>query len=202
MDRLCIATDFAAEKHKYQRRKDSDGTPYINHPIGVAKLISTVGQISDPDILIAGLLHDTVEDTKTTFEEIEEQFGQNVADIVKEVTDDKNLPKVERKRLQVINAPKKSVGAKIVKLADKLYNMRDLLTNHPPGWSAEYIQGSFVWVYFIVSGMRGTNPGLEAELDKLFHSQFMLDGILYNTMPSFDQDTLDGWLDRYYKLCE
>ena len=101
MDRLVAATDFAARKHKDQRRKDSEQTPYINHPIGVAQILSKEGSVTDVDVLIGALLHDTVEDTECSFEEIEEQFGSRVRSIVAEVTDDKNLEKMERKRLQV-----------------------------------------------------------------------------------------------------
>ena len=101
MDRLVAATDFAARKHKDQRRKDSDQTPYINHPIGVAQILSKEGSVTDVDVLIGALLHDTVEDTECTFEEIEKEFGSRVKSIVAEVTDDKNLEKMERKRLQV-----------------------------------------------------------------------------------------------------
>ena len=95
------ATDFAARKHKDQRRKDAEQTPYINHPIGVAQILSKEGSVTDVDVLIGALLHDTVEDTECTFEEIEELFGSRVRNIVAEVTDDKNLEKMERKRLQV-----------------------------------------------------------------------------------------------------
>ena len=101
MDRLVAATDFAARKHKDQRRKDAEQTPYINHPIGVAQILSKEGSVTDVDVLIGALLHDTVEDTECTFEEIEELFGSRVRNIVAEVTDDKNLEKMERKRLQV-----------------------------------------------------------------------------------------------------
>ncbi|NXI75341.1 MESH1 pyrophosphohydrolase, partial [Rhipidura dahli] len=105
--RLLEAVDFAARKHKEQRRKDPEGTPYINHPI--------------------------VEDTDTTFSEIEEWFGVEVRRVVEEVTDDKTLPKAERKRLQVERAPVCSRRAKLVKLADKLYNLRDLNRCTPQG---------------------------------------------------------------------
>ena len=101
MDRLVAATDFAARKHKDQRRKDADKTPYINHPIGVAQILSKEGSVTDVDVLIGALLHDTVEDTECSFEEIENEFGPRVKSIVAEVTDDKNLEKMERKRLQV-----------------------------------------------------------------------------------------------------
>ncbi|KAJ9575166.1 hypothetical protein L9F63_025884 [Diploptera punctata] len=139
----CI--NFAAIKHKNQRRKDPEQTPYINHPIGVAKILTEEGNVQDVNIIQAALLHDTVEDTETSFEEIEDEFGSTVCQIVKEVTDDKTLPKAERKRLQIEHAPASSPGAKLVKLADKLYNLRDLERVPPQGWSAERVQEYFNW---------------------------------------------------------
>ena len=125
------------------------------------------GGIDDPIVLQAALLHDTVEDTDTTLDEIEEHFGKAVRDVVAEVTDDKNLPKAERKRLQVVNAPKKSPRAKLVKLADKLYNLRDLLRLPPADWSEARQQEYFVWASNVVYGLKGTNEKLEAELAKV-----------------------------------
>ncbi|XP_064373850.1 guanosine-3',5'-bis(diphosphate) 3'-pyrophosphohydrolase MESH1 isoform X1 [Dromaius novaehollandiae] len=124
--RLLEAADFAAEKHKAQRRKDPEGTPYINHPLGVARILAQEAGVTDIVVLQAALLHDTVEDTDTTFSEIEERFGEEVRRVVEEVTDDKTLPKAERKRLQIEHAPGCSRRAKLVKLADKLHNLRDI----------------------------------------------------------------------------
>ena len=112
----------------------------------------------------AALLHDTVEDTETTLDEIEEHFGQAVSKVVNEVTDDKSLPKAERKRLQVVNAPHKSHQAKLVKLADKLYNLRDLERLPPEDWSETRVQEYFIWSSKVVHGCRGTNEKLEAKL--------------------------------------
>ncbi|XP_049761589.1 guanosine-3',5'-bis(diphosphate) 3'-pyrophosphohydrolase MESH1 isoform X1 [Elephas maximus indicus] len=123
---LMEAADFAARKHRQQRRKDPEETPYINHPIGVARILTHEAGITDIVVLQAALLHDTVEDTDTTLDEVELHFGAQVRRLVEEVTDDKTLPKLERKRLQVEQAPHSSPGAKLVKLADKLYNLRDL----------------------------------------------------------------------------
>lgn len=83
----------------------------------------------------AAILHDTVEDTETTFDEIEQEFGVNVKNIVVEVTDDKSLPYSERKRLQIVHAKDSTYQAKLVKLADKLYNLRDLQSCIPDGWT-------------------------------------------------------------------
>ncbi|XP_014333540.1 guanosine-3',5'-bis(diphosphate) 3'-pyrophosphohydrolase MESH1 isoform X3 [Bos mutus] len=130
---LLEAADFAARKHQRQRRKDPEGTPYINHPIGVARILTHEAGITDIVVLQAALLHDTVEDTDTTLDEVELHFGDQVRRLVEEVTDDKTLPKLERKRLQVEHAPQSSPGAKLVKLADKLYNLRDLNRCTPEG---------------------------------------------------------------------
>ncbi|XP_041435981.1 guanosine-3',5'-bis(diphosphate) 3'-pyrophosphohydrolase MESH1-like isoform X2 [Xenopus laevis] len=165
------AANFAAEKHKQQRRKDPEKTPYINHPLGVARILSHEAEITDTAVLQAALLHDTVEDTNTTFAEIELHFGQDVRNIVEEVTDDKTLPKMERKKQQIAHAPHCSHKAKLVKLADKLYNLRDLKRCTPEGWSEERVQEYFQWASEVVRGLRGTNSILEAKLDHLFIDQ-------------------------------
>lgn len=162
------ATNFAAHKHRNQRRKNKEAAPYINHPIEVAHLLIEVGDVISPKALCAALLHDTIEDTETTYEEIKEHFGPDIANIVKEVTDDKSLDKVQRKKLQIENAVKKCHHAKLVKLADKLSNLRSLLTDPPKDWSPSIIEGYFIWAYKVVAGLRNTNSGLETELDKVF----------------------------------
>ncbi|XP_076544757.1 metazoan SpoT homolog-1 isoform X1 [Osmia lignaria lignaria] len=167
--------NFAAIKHKDQRRKDSEGTPYVNHVIGVANILIQEGNVHDPVVILSALLHDTVEDTNTTFEEIEAQFGTEVCNVVKEVTDDKSLPKQERKRLQIENAPKNSHKAKLVKLADKLYNLRDLEKNPPVGWSPERIKEYFKWAKAVIDGCRKTNSNLETELDKIYANRIARD---------------------------
>ncbi|NXH62043.1 MESH1 pyrophosphohydrolase, partial [Rhabdornis inornatus] len=161
MARLLEAVDFAARKHKEQRRLDPEGTPYINHPI--VPLVPSSPQ--------AALLHDTVEDTDTTFSEIEEWFGAEVRRVVEEVTDDKTLPKMERKRLQIERAPDCSRRAKLVKLADKLHNLRDLNRCTPRGWSAERVQEYFRWAARVVAGLRGTSAALEGALQRLFEER-------------------------------
>ncbi|XP_061886516.1 guanosine-3',5'-bis(diphosphate) 3'-pyrophosphohydrolase MESH1 [Entelurus aequoreus] len=165
---LVETVDFAARKHRKQRRKDEEGTPYINHPIGVARILSHEGGVTDIETLQAALLHDTLEDTDTKPEELETKFGAIVARIVREVTDDKSLPKQERKRLQVEHAPHCSRQAKLVKLADKLYNLRDLNRCTPVGWTAERVQQYFVWASEVVKGLKGTNSTLEDKLEELF----------------------------------
>lgn len=162
--KLLQATDFAARKHRDQRRKGADASPYINHPIAVANLLAAVGGIRDVDILCAGILHDTVEDTATTFAELELAFGARVACIVREVTDDKSLPKFERKRLQIEHGPQLSNAAKCIKLADKTCNVRDILAS-PLDWPMQRKQEYFDWAVAVVAGLRGTNAELEALFD-------------------------------------
>mmetsp|Transcript_49562 Transcript_49562/g.124619 ORF Transcript_49562/g.124619 Transcript_49562/m.124619 type:complete len:218 (-) Transcript_49562:68-721(-) len=193
---LLRTTDFAAVKHKNQRRKDKANTPYINHPVGVATLLSDVGGINDLNILQAALLHDTVEDTETTFEELTKEFGGKVTSIVKDVTDDKTLPKVERKIKQIEHSPHISYEAKCVKLADKLYNLRDILSSPPNGWSPQRCQGYFVWAERVVDGLRGTNKPLEALLDETFSGSFTMDGKSYPALPEGvdKQQFLDNYL--------
>ena len=164
--KILDAASFAAEKHQDQTRK-GNGQPYINHPIEVAKLLAEVGGIYDDDMIIAGLLHDTVEDTDVTFEELEERFGNRATGFVRELTDDKSLPKQERKRLQVEHAPHMTDEAKQIKLADKISNIRDVTENPPEGWSNERRLEYVEWGERVVAGLRGSNPKLERLFDEL-----------------------------------
>ncbi|XP_028298077.1 guanosine-3',5'-bis(diphosphate) 3'-pyrophosphohydrolase MESH1 [Gouania willdenowi] len=165
---LLETVHFAAEKHRNQRRKDPEATPYINHPIGVARILSHEAGITNIEVLQAALLHDTVEDTNTSPAELQHHFGAVVAGIVAEVTDDKSLTKAERKQAQVEHAASSSFNAKLVKLADKLYNLRDLNHCTPVGWSSERVQQYFLWASEVVGGLRGTSAVLEEKLDQLF----------------------------------
>ncbi|XP_076174240.1 metazoan SpoT homolog-1 isoform X1 [Ptiloglossa arizonensis] len=169
----CI--NFSAIKHKSQRRYDAEQTPYINHPIGVANILTEEGKIYDLAVILAAVLHDTVEDTDTTFEEIENEFGSEVCNIVKEVTDDKKLPKEVRKKLQIVNAPKRSYKAKLVILADKLYNLRDLQRSTPIGWSSNRVKEYFKWAKAVIDGCRKTNFSLERELDIIYANRVAQD---------------------------
>jgi guanosine-3',5'-bis(diphosphate) 3'-pyrophosphohydrolase len=166
LNKLVEAASFAARKHTGQRRKGSDAEPYINHPLEVANLLANVGGVEDLDILVGGLLHDTIEDTGTTKEELAKRFGERVAGYVSEVTDDKSLPSAERKQLQIEHAPHLSPGAKQIKLADKISNITDITNNPPADWSVgrrrEYIE----WGEKVVAGLRGANPALEAKFDE------------------------------------
>ncbi|XP_046850828.1 guanosine-3',5'-bis(diphosphate) 3'-pyrophosphohydrolase MESH1-like, partial [Xenia sp. Carnegie-2017] len=144
-------------------------TPYINHPIGVAYILWKEGDVTDIVVLQAAILHDTVEDTDTTFEEIERIFGTEVMNLVKEVTDDKSLPKQERKRLQVEHASASSSKAKLVKLADKLYNLRDLEKATPIEWTEQRVQEYFHWSRRVFQGLKGTNQKLDQELERILN---------------------------------
>jgi guanosine-3',5'-bis(diphosphate) 3'-pyrophosphohydrolase len=162
---LMEATLFAADKHRGQKRKDAQKTPYINHPIYVVNLMAGVGGITDIELLQAGMLHDTVEDTDTSPEEIETRFGYAVRGLVMEVTDDKKLEKQERKRIQIEKAPRLSPRAKVIKLADKIANLTDILTSPPAHWSLERRQQYVDWSNKVIAGCRGHNASLELLYD-------------------------------------
>lgn len=161
--RLLHALDLAAAKHRGQRRKDTEKSPYINHPIAVARLLWECG-VHEEIVLLAGVLHDTIEDTATTHDELASLFGADVADVVAEVTDDKSLPKARRKELQVEHAPHMSRAAKLVKLADKTCNVRDIIDS-PPDWPLERKQQYLVWAKQVVDGLRDASPALAARFD-------------------------------------
>lgn len=162
---------FAAEKHKNQRRKDADASPYINHPLALASVLAVEGCVEDSDVICAALLHDTIEDTNTTAEDLVATFGAKVAAIVLEVTDDKSLEKAVRKEEQVKHAPHISRQAKLVKLADKICNLRDILASPPADWTAVRKSAYFDWAARVVEGLRGVNPSLESIIDGLLARQ-------------------------------
>ena len=161
------ALTFASQKHKDQRRKDPCETPYINHTIEVMVNLWEIGEVNDAEVLAAALLHDTIEDTETSPDEIENHFGERILSLVKEVTDDKNLPKKVRKQLQIENATHKSAYAKQIKLADKLCNVRDIGKSLPIGWSRERQIAYLDWAEAVVKGLRGSNYKLEVTFDKI-----------------------------------
>jgi guanosine-3',5'-bis(diphosphate) 3'-pyrophosphohydrolase len=162
---LLAALKFAADKHRRQRRKDSEATPYINHPIAVAEVLSRIGGITDLSTLQAAFLHDTIEDTETSPQELEEHFGQQVCLVVQELTDDKRLPKEERKRLQVEHAPKLSIPANLIKIGDKICNVNEITAIQPAGWplprKLEYLD----WAERVVSGCRDGSLELAQHFD-------------------------------------
>jgi guanosine-3',5'-bis(diphosphate) 3'-pyrophosphohydrolase len=162
---LIDAIAFAADKHRNQRRKDAEASPYINHPIALARVLAVEAGIDDIEVLIAAVLHDTIEDTETTLKELAERFGERIASIVAEVTDDKDLPKQKRKALQIEHAAALSSKAKLVKLADKICNLRDVTHFPPTDWSVQRKREYFAWAGMVVARLRGTHSTLEGLFD-------------------------------------
>jgi GTP diphosphokinase / guanosine-3',5'-bis(diphosphate) 3'-diphosphatase len=168
LTKLLDAIAFAAEKHRHQRRKDLEASPYINHPIALAHLLATTGGVEDIVVLQAAVLHDTVEDTDTSGDELATRFGPKVAAVVAELTDDKSLPKARRKELQVEHAPHKSLQAALVKLADKTCNLRDIASAPPTDWSLERRRAYFDWAKRVVDALPTVNSALRAA----FHAAY------------------------------
>ena len=154
---LLSAISFAAHKHRAQRRKDAEASPYINHPIALAHVLATEGRVKDLKTLMAAILHDTVEDTETTYAELVDHFGTKVADVVMEVTDDKSLAKADRKRAQIEHAPHMSRRATLVKLADKTCNLRDVATSPPADWPLQRRREYFDWAGSVVDALPVVN---------------------------------------------
>ena len=162
------AVAFAASKHRRQKRKDAEASPYINHPIALAQVLAREAKVGDEQVLIAAILHDTIEDTKTTFEELRDGFGLPIATIVAEVSDDKSLPPQRRKELQVEHAPHLSERAKLIKLADKICNLRDVANTPPVDWDLQKRREYFDWAKQVIDGLRGVHPQLEALFDAAY----------------------------------
>jgi len=169
INQFVSALAFSAAKHRDQRRKDVEASPYINHPIALVDVLVNEGGVLNWDVLCAALLHDTIEDTQTTAEELTKEFGKKIASIVLEVTDDKALPKEERKLQQIAHAPHSSHEAKLVKLADKICNLRDILTSPPSNWDAKRKLAYFEWSAAVIAGIRGSNSKLEKVIDTLLN---------------------------------
>ena len=163
---LFKALAFSAKKHSKQTRKDIDKSPYINHPIALANILAQRWVI-DENVLCAAILHDTIEDTKTTADELRKHFGEKITSIVLEVSDDKSLEKEVRKQLQIDHAASLSREAKLVKLADKIANITDIINTPPVNWSKERKQEYFAWAKAVVDNLRGVHQGLEGEFDDL-----------------------------------
>jgi len=168
VQRILAAAMFAAEKHSAQKRKGAAAEPYINHLIEVAHLIAGSSEWLDTNLVMAGFLHDTIEDTGTTAEELERAFGSDITALIIEMTDDKSLPKEVRKALQVEKAPHKSVRAQVIKLADKISNLRAILASPPVTWSTERKRQYIAWAHQVVSALSAPNPILKAEFDKTY----------------------------------
>jgi len=165
---LVRAASFAADRHRDQRRKNGD-IPYVNHPLEVARLLVEVGKETDGELLAAAMLHDTVEDTDATPDELERRFGKRIAGLVAEVTDDKSLPKATRKRKQIEHAPHLTREAKLIKMADKLSNLKDIAVRPPDRWPPDRIRGYFVWARTVVEALGDdVHPELRGALDALF----------------------------------
>jgi GTP diphosphokinase / guanosine-3',5'-bis(diphosphate) 3'-diphosphatase len=162
---ILAAAAFAADRHRDQRRKGEDASPYINHPIAVANVLANEAGITDPVTLAAALLHDTIEDTKTTADELNAAFGSEITGVVVEVTDDKNLEKADRKRLQIEHAGSLSRRAQLVKFADKICNVRDINRSPPVDWTDERRVEYFIWAKKVVDQMRGASSTLEQLFD-------------------------------------
>jgi len=167
-DLILRAVAFAAQKHRDQRRKDKGASPYINHPIQLAKVLWEDGEVRDAGVIAAALLHDTLEDTETTWMELRGEFGEDIADVVLEVTDTQWIKKELRKRLQVARARHSSEQAKLVKLADKICNLRDMSAHPPADWGLERKQQYFDWAREVVDRLRGTHAELERKFDEVY----------------------------------
>ncbi len=165
---LVRALAFAAGKHRDQRRKDLEASPYINHPIALADVLVNEAGVTDAEVIAAALLHDTMEDTETTAEELDQAFGSRIRQIVEEVTDDQMLEKQERKRMQILHAPHLSDQARLVKLSDKICNLRDIVGCPPRGWSLQRRQAYFDWSKKVIDGLRGGHPVLEDIFDEAY----------------------------------
>jgi len=165
---LLKALAFAAHKHRDQRRKDAQASPYINHPIALADVLVNEAGVTDVEVLCAALLHDTFEDTETTPEELEREFGREIAEIVIELTDNKMLKKRTRKRMQIAHAASASREAKLVKLADKICNLRDVTARPPANWDRERRREYFDWAKTVVDRLRGADSRLEAAFDRAY----------------------------------
>ncbi len=162
------AIAFAADRHRHQRRKDPEASPYINHPIDLANVLVQEARVTDTTVLIAAILHDTLEDTQTTPDELAAVFGGEVRDIVLEVTDNNKLKKSKRKELQVKHGPRLTRRARLVKLADKICNLRDVAVNPPTRWPLKRQIEYFDWAKSVIDGMRGTHARLEALFDEVY----------------------------------
>ncbi|NDD57770.1 MAG: bifunctional (p)ppGpp synthetase/guanosine-3',5'-bis(diphosphate) 3'-pyrophosphohydrolase [Chlamydiae bacterium] len=167
LDRILDAACFAAECHQHQTRKNAKQTPYVSHPIAVAESVVSIGKVYDADVIIAALLHETIDDTHATFSEIRERFGTKVESIVREVTEDKSLSSIKRKKIQIIQAPTRSEGASVVQMADQLFNLNNLLYDAPTDWPRERIDQYFQWSQSVVDNLPEASKSLKDELHRV-----------------------------------
>lgn len=197
------ATQYAAEMHTGQFRKSDSRVPYLNHPIDVMCKLLEIGQVRDGEVLAAAVLHDTVEDCKhngACLEDIEQRFGKRVASLVGEVTDDKGLSKVERKRMQIAHGPKKSREAMMIKMADKLSNLGDMRERPPLTWDNHRIQGYFVWAHYVLEPMFQANEALASELHAVFSGHFQYKNQSYSCLPPHEE--MECALNQYLSSME
>ncbi|PJG51968.1 phosphohydrolase [Bradyrhizobium forestalis] len=159
------AAELAARRHNGMARKGRGNEPYVNHLAEVANLLATATEGADAELVAAGWLHDTIEDTDTTREELAQTFPERVASLVVECTDDMSLPKAERRRLQVLEAPKKSPGAKLIKIADKISNTEARIQTDPSAEEREDLADYVEWAAQVVAGCRGGNAWLDEKFD-------------------------------------
>ena len=169
-NQLLDAITMASFAHRHQFRKDGK-TPYVSHVYRVMTILRHVFEATDERILIAAVLHDTIEDTDTTADDLRQAFGAEVAAVVEQVTDDKALPKAERKRLQVEHAASISDRAKRVKLADKICNLRDVAQTPPAEWSIERRREYFDWAKLVIDRLRGVDVQLERIFDAAYSAR-------------------------------
>jgi guanosine-3',5'-bis(diphosphate) 3'-pyrophosphohydrolase len=165
---LCLvseAADVAARRHTGMARKGRGNEPYINHLAEVANLLALVTEGADAELVTAGWLHDTIEDTEITREELAQTFGERVADLVMEVTDDMSLPKEKRRQKQIEDAPHKSPGAKLIKIADKISNIRARIHSDPNAEERKDLADYLNWAEKVVAGCRGGNAALDLMFD-------------------------------------
>ena len=172
---LLKAAHFAANKHRDQRRKDDEASPYIIHPISVALIISEIGGVTDEEVLAAALLHDTIEDTETTADELEHVFGRRIRSLVEEVTDDKALPKRERKRMQIEHAATISKDAALIKLGDKISNVNDVIENPPAKWDITRRKEYLKWAEKVIHNCPKVNSALETHFEGLIKKGLRMD---------------------------
>jgi (p)ppGpp synthase/HD superfamily hydrolase len=163
---VLTAAEAAARWHAHQRRKGAAQEPYVNHLLEVAALVARATQGRDPNLVMAALLHDAIENQEVPRQLIAEAFGEDVAALVEEVTDDRTLDEAERKRLQVEHAPTRSDRAKLIKLADKTSNLRAVAASPAPDWSVKRRLDYIAWGRDVVAGLRGIDAELEAEFDR------------------------------------
>jgi guanosine-3',5'-bis(diphosphate) 3'-pyrophosphohydrolase len=183
------ALAFSAARHRHQKRKGRLASPYINHPIDVALIIVRDGGVASAPVLTAALLHDTIEDTDTTHDELTERFGHEVANIVLEVSDDPTLSKAEQRRRQELGAASLSYGAKLIRIADKISNIRDLVDDPPSTWGIRLRRDYLEWTRRVVDRCRGTNEGLERAYDAVYaHARKAHDALALDVLSSGRSD--------------